>query len=479
MTRSRIKKTIKARAGDLLPCPSNPRTHGDDQRDVVDKILREFGSTDYLKTFEVPKKDLARFELGDDVWEFFAEKYGTKPLMLFDGHLRQELDPDDEVDVLVTDLKVDEALRLIGLFDWSGSLAGYDRDLLTKLVEESAGVSDTLDELLAETADAFDLVFETDDAEASSSAFADLEGDDDTEEESVVDDYVDFKFGDYRGRIAKSVYRSFEIAYRAAKSESGEAMMTDVLTKWLGIEGDSESDEPTASLDSPPVVVSHGDYLVVRDDLIAGGTKRRAVEPFIRDCDAKRIVYGGVNIFGKAQEALAYACRDHDKTAVLFLAARKKKHPHTIAAEAAGAEIHEVPNGMLTVTEARAREYAEAHDDAVVFPCGFWHEEIIEEIARVARQIEEPERFWAIVASGTLATGLIRAWPNAKPMLVSTGKKIEPDDFPNATVFMAPQKYNQKAKKLPPWPAIAEYDAKLWQFVEEHGQPNDLIWSVS
>lgn len=148
MAKSRIKATIKARAGDLLPCPKNPRTHPDAQRDAVKAQIDRFGWVDSFKVFEVPKSRAKELGVDADAFEFFKEKYGTKPLMLFDAHLRRDIAPDDEVDVAVTDLTVPEALSLIATFDYTTTLAEYDVDIMTELLSGQTGAEDAFADLV-------------------------------------------------------------------------------------------------------------------------------------------------------------------------------------------------------------------------------------------------------------------------------------------------------------------------------------------
>lgn len=511
MIRNRIRLTTEAKARHVLPHPHNPRTHGEDQRASVATLLNDFGFVDHFKAFELPDD----FEgVNVDHYTIWRDQYGMNPLMLWDGHLRlDDCDPNQILPLSVVDLTPDEAVALMASFDWTTTLAGYDADAMRKIFEISEP-SDRLADLWRSQADDLMLFGDASDegAETPFGEFSDADGGLGDEKTT---DFAPFQLGDYRGKVERSVYVAFERQYRQVQKEQDAPMLSDVLVAWLnlnvtiGIDPASDvsksvtavSDGETlqiASLETPPVVVEHecprvvkstqapAPFIVkvVRDDLLPGGTKRRAVESFFRFNAAAEIVYGGVNIYGKAQEALAFAARDHGKKATLFVAKRKLKHAHTLSAIEAGATVIEVPNGMLTVTEKRARDYAEKEDFRAIFPCGFVHPEIIDEIARVASQIETPGRFWCVAASGCLARGLMKAWPDAVPLLVLTGKTLDEElktlvAEHGGQFWVAPQKYNQKAKKLPPYPSLLEYDAKIWQFVLLHGEPGDLIWNVS
>src|SRR5258707_13027163 len=77
--RDRIKGLRRVRSGDLLPNPKNWRRHPQAQRDALRGLLDEIGYADVL---------LVR-ELADG------------RMMIIDGHLRADIDPDAIVPVLV------------------------------------------------------------------------------------------------------------------------------------------------------------------------------------------------------------------------------------------------------------------------------------------------------------------------------------------------------------------------------------------
>src|SRR6185295_15323322 len=95
-----------------------------------------------------------------------------------------------------------------------------------------------------------------------------------------------------------------------------------------------------------PVIVEHEGFQVVRDDLLPGGTKRRALHVLFDE--HTEYVYAGP-VYGYAQVALAYAAADACKKATIFCAERKTWHARTLEAARNSALIHEVPNGYLNV----------------------------------------------------------------------------------------------------------------------------------
>ena len=109
--RDRIVELRRVRAKDLLPHPKNWRTHPKAQREALRGILKEIGFADAL---------LARETAGG--------------LQLVDGHLRQSLDPDAQVPVLVLDLTEEEAEKLLASLDPLAAMAGRDEEILKGLL---------------------------------------------------------------------------------------------------------------------------------------------------------------------------------------------------------------------------------------------------------------------------------------------------------------------------------------------------------
>ena len=127
--RDRIKELRRVKASELSANPRNWRTHPQAQVDAMEGILAEIGYAGAL---------LAR-ELSD----------GT--LELIDGHLRAELDPDQEVPVLIVDLDQDEANKLLTVLDPLAAMAEANKDALGQLMRdidtESEGLQAMLEEL--------------------------------------------------------------------------------------------------------------------------------------------------------------------------------------------------------------------------------------------------------------------------------------------------------------------------------------------
>lgn len=224
-----------------------------------------------------------------------------------------------------------------------------------------------------------------------------------------------------------------------------------------------------------PVIELWGDIRVVRDDLLAGGTKRRVLEPYMRSIGADAYVYASP-AYGYAQIALAIAAQALGVRALIFTAARKVLHPLTQAARDHGAHIFRIPYGYMSHCKAKARAYCEA-TGAHLLPFGLDAPEIIRRLAAIAGGIKPaPAEVWAAAGSGVLSRALQTAWPNAVHCAVQIGAVPNVD---RAVLYRAPERFERPAKHPPPFPSCANYDAKAWQFIAAHARPGALYWNCA
>ncbi len=113
--RNRIVRHVRVRAGALVPHELNPRVHSAAQRRALEKLYAEIGFARSLLAYTLP----------------------DGRLKLIDGHLRAEMNPEQEVDVEVLDVNDAEARALLLAIDPLAQLAGYESDTLAKLREQA------------------------------------------------------------------------------------------------------------------------------------------------------------------------------------------------------------------------------------------------------------------------------------------------------------------------------------------------------
>lgn len=222
-----------------------------------------------------------------------------------------------------------------------------------------------------------------------------------------------------------------------------------------------------------PVIEERDGLLVLRDDLLPGGTKRRAIGVLLHG--ASEFVYASP-AQGYAQVALAYGCADLGLKATVFVARRKSMHPSTREAKRAGAAIHEEAPGYLSVVDARARRYCAA-TGARLLPHGFDTPLFVQSLAYIASSLPiRPCEVWLVAGSGVMCRAIEYAWPNAEVHAVQIGHK---PTVGRATIHRAPETFEQDARMPPPFPSCANYDAKAWRFIRQHAKPGALFWNVA
>ncbi len=125
--KSRIVEHVKIRARDLVPHELNPRRHPPEQRKALNALYEEIGFA----------RSVLAYRLADG------------RLKLIDGHLRQSMDPDMEIEVEVLDVNDEEARQLLLSLDPLAQLADYDDRCLEKLQSLTQSSSNTLNALWA------------------------------------------------------------------------------------------------------------------------------------------------------------------------------------------------------------------------------------------------------------------------------------------------------------------------------------------
>lgn len=232
-----------------------------------------------------------------------------------------------------------------------------------------------------------------------------------------------------------------------------------------------------------PIIEEREGVLVVREDLLAGGSKIRFLPHIVGD--AKEIVFGGPYCGGAPYALAVWGARTGAKI-TLFYAKRKELHWRQKAAFRLGADLYQVPAGRLAVVQHRARRYA---DDfrALFLPLGFdlkHATDPFEEVMRAVRQRVGPvEEVWCATGSGMLARCLGNAFPDAKVFGVIVGlrSRNQAQAFPpNVQLVDCPYAFPEQCPQAP-FPSCRNYDAKAWEAMkaESRAAPGKaLFWNV-
>jgi hypothetical protein len=229
----------------------------------------------------------------------------------------------------------------------------------------------------------------------------------------------------------------------------------------------------------PVVEEQEPGVFVVRDDLLIGGTKRCYADDLIRG--HREVVYASP-AYGGAQIAIACSAAELGSFATIFVAKRKKLHARTCEAFKAGAKIVQVPHGYLKNVQSKARSYCNA-TGAFLLPFGLEVAEAFEAIAKRARMVVkitgQLDEVWSAAGSGVLTRGLQQGIDARRFFAVQVGRELRPDNVGRAKVLIYGSKFEDDAKRKPPFPSCSNYDAKAWDLFERHGQGRRLFWNVA
>ena len=234
----------------------------------------------------------------------------------------------------------------------------------------------------------------------------------------------------------------------------------------------------------PPVIETHNNIIIVRDDLLEGGSKVRFADKLIKDTPFDEYVYGGSNKVGWGNISLAYLCKKYGKMAMSFYADRKTPTLHQQKYLDLGGKITWVKMGMLSVTKSHAKKYAQEKSTRMNVPIGLEHDIVLGAIIKIARNIDvKPEVVWTVGSSGTLSRGLQLAWPDSEFHCIQTGHKMEQYEAGKAIIHPVNYRFDQPCKneECPPFPSAKEYDAKVWKPMMENYDDSrvNLFWNVA
>jgi hypothetical protein len=272
------------------------------------------------------------------------------------------------------------------------------------------------------------------------------------------------------------------------------------------------------SLSIQKYLVKNNIYVnVVRDDLLIGGTKQRALYKLIlANQKYNNFVYAGPTT-GYAQLALSYCCFLLGKKCTIFTSGVRTKLTEK-AAMYPGCTIIENTtlkeaqnNATAAVMNGTVRDGSSESSFLIPFGMDFKeYTDLLEEQLKIAAQntqlypLDKKFTLWLTVGSGTLLKVFSKVWPNATFRPVQVGKAIQKENYSNELWTrmggqqivdllrvnpysdVVPRKghqyqefYEEVPENLrPPYPALLTYDAKVWQRVLMYAKNDEYIWST-
>lgn len=232
---------------------------------------------------------------------------------------------------------------------------------------------------------------------------------------------------------------------------------------------------------SLPELEEHEGITVIRDTLVGGTKSRYLWQLFLHHHE---VVYAS-SAEGTAQVALAACAQRWGKRAVIFGPARATPHPRQLQAQALGATFVAVKPGYLNVCQSKAKAWATKHGSHCL-PFGAVTPQACPTIAETALALRiKPKYVWAASGSGTLISGLRKAWPTAEAHCVQVGHQLSPEQAAGAEVHDSGFKYSWAAPaEWAPFDADPHYELKGWHALKQwrdKAKPKGsvLFWCVT
>ena len=232
-----------------------------------------------------------------------------------------------------------------------------------------------------------------------------------------------------------------------------------------------------------PEVVDHEGFMVVRDDLIEFGSKCRFGDYLVKNCTKDTLVYVQPRC-GFAGISLSYLANKYNKRLVLFMPSSKEISDHQAICIERGAipkfrRIAAMPN-----LNKIAKKWAE-DNNAFFIPLGLVHmtvtAAIINTCDRIIKHYGCPKQVWCAISTGVLSRGLQIGFHKAEFHSVAVARNLKEGELGRSKVYSHPKAFtsNVDLDHKPPFPSASNYDAKVWQYMKELGQPGALMWNVA
>jgi len=245
-----------------------------------------------------------------------------------------------------------------------------------------------------------------------------------------------------------------------------------------------------------PIQIANGTGYVVRDDLLEGGTKQRAVVPFLKSLQESgysEFVYASP-FSGFAQVALACAIKHLDVKCTVFCeeVAPGKLHQFSRLAEESGATLFSCTD--LADAETKATSYCSGQPTRYKLPLGFdnpgYRAQLAEKVEQLWSGVQKqfsPKNLWLPLGSGTLAQTFRQITdPDLSLHCVDVHVLKESDeriqrvrDLENCHYHSAELKFHNECSAPCPVPSNAYYDRKVYDVFVREASDGDVWWNVA
>jgi len=258
--------------------------------------------------------------------------------------------------------------------------------------------------------------------------------------------------------------------------------------------------ESTSDYSPPPIIstinLENKKIYSVRDDLLIGGTKQRAIIPYLKKYMEKGIrhfIYASP-FSGFAQVALAYGCQELGVDCTLFCEKDNDQYIHefSLLSKTYGADI--ILCKSLAEADLSSQIFVNNNIKAQLIPLGFNDSEFrllleieIEKHWYYLSSKQEIKEIWLPIGSGTLISVFRKVLGNHIKIHGVNVNVIPDSDYRIREILKnslieyhkCNQKLHDPCMDTIPIPSNKYYDAKLYQFLQTHASDEALWWNVS
>lgn len=247
---------------------------------------------------------------------------------------------------------------------------------------------------------------------------------------------------------------------------------------------------------NPPIQVKTYSYKkiklnVIREDLLMGGSKQRAMVPLIQNMikhdNINELIYFGASN-GYAIVALAYTLFLLKSNIQMRIYHQKTNLPEARKITDLARSIYPrvkfvYINGPMRNGWPLIDEHLQKNKRSRLIPFGLktdefkqlYQQALTKYVTKYANVIK---RLWMVVGSGTIFSVLYNMLPNTHFCLVQVGKKVDLEGYERYTLYTSTIKLYNEINVGIPYPTAKSYDGKIYEF-DKHFKDDDWIWNTA
>ena len=243
------------------------------------------------------------------------------------------------------------------------------------------------------------------------------------------------------------------------------------LDEWLKITEGWQMSHPL------PFLADHEGITIVRDDMIDGGTKARALDFLLSKVDNEWITYVCPRA-GAAPYAIAKFAKQAGRKVKMYVPSSKRMSE--LQAKMFELGCDEVVFERIASQKnlnIMAQQWAQ-ENGAYFVPMGLNTELATAALVRVAYSLGwAPSELAVATSTGVLGRALRIAWPDAKFHSVAVARNLKAGEMGPGVFYSDPRPFLKDSKFPCPFPTYDNYDRKAWEYAVNNNV--EAMWNVA